>query len=102
MSSTSFFSSSNVPDGAVHKALGLRVRAYIRKVEGGSAAEREALLMSAYQACEAKLQIPAGRQGKGWVKEHYPRLEAAKSLIRDMTEAAPAEQNGTHSAPQQH
>ena len=76
--------SSGVKDGAVHRLLGLRARAYVRKVEGVKGAEeRAALLVSAYEACEERLDIPAGPQGKGWVKEHYPRLEEARRLIRE-------------------
>ena len=92
------FASSGVKDGAVHRLLGLRARAYLRKVEGVKGAEeRAAVLLSAYEACEQRLDIPAGPQGKGWVKEHYPRLEEARRLIRERGAelvAASAEHDG--------
>ena len=92
------FASSGVKDGAVHRLLGLRARAYVRKVEGvKSAEERAALLVSAYDACEQRLDIPAGPQGKGWVKEHYPRLEEARRLLSERgaeLSAASAEHDG--------
>jgi len=92
------FASSAVKDGAVHRLLGLRARAYVRKIEGVKGAEeRAALLLSAYEACEQRLDIPAGPQGKGWVKEHYPRLEEARRLLRERSAelvAASAEHDG--------
>ena len=97
------FASSGIPDAAVHRLLGLRVRAYIRRVEAAGAAEREALLMQAYEAAEAKLQIPSGPEGKGWVKLHFPRLEAARTLIREAAlhtqQPGVAGQNGTAHEP---
>ena len=85
------FASSGVKDGAVHRLLGLRARAYVRKIEGVKGAEeRAALLLSAYEACEQRLDIPAGPQGKGWVKERYPRLEEARRLLTERAAALTA------------
>ena len=91
------FSSCGLADSAVHRLLGLRVRAYIRRVEAASAAERETLLMQAYEAAEAKVQIPSGPEGKDWVKLHTPRLEAARLLIRQPAQESRAhvQHNGT-------
>ena len=87
-------SSSSVPDCAVHRLLGLRVRGYIRRVEAAEPAEREALLLQACEQCEAKVQRPPGPAGDSWVREHYPRLEAAKALIRELAKPV-VDQNGS-------